>query len=198
VQPSTCALPANRLREALQNTNTGKPVHLALKRWSGAAELLHVVSACGSSFPPIPKPATAPSPLSLREHRGSPSMRAVAGRERQHSAARGTPPCTPGPSGRPQASEQRLGPRHPDSSILTGHQGVPPPVNRQQCVSLPQLLPTAVRVRELQRPGWQRGGPTCTRAHCDVRSGCIALTSWRRASQCHPHDRLALFTTHVR
>lgn len=110
-----------------------------------------------------------------------------------------TPPCTPGPSTRPQAGKRAaLGPRHPDTPSLTGHHRAPPPVSRQQCVSLPQLLPTAMGGRALQRPGSQRGGPTCTCAHCDVRSGCIALRRWRRASQCRPHDRLALLTTHVR
>lgn len=48
----------------------------------------------------------------------------------------------------------------------------------------------------LQRPGSQCGGPTCTSARCDLRSGCIgvhaAAMTWRLASQCRSHDRLAL------
>lgn len=56
MQPAACKPPCKPPSRSSPEHAEGKPVHLALKRWSGAAGLLHVVSACGSSFPPTSKP----------------------------------------------------------------------------------------------------------------------------------------------
>lgn len=129
MRPAACKPPCKPPSRSSPEHTEGKPVHLALKRWSGAAGLLHVVSACGSSFPPTSKPRPRHQSTPWRRRaRGSPSMRKVAGHERQqwtfrclmyhvlHHVPQGHQ------HGRRQASEQLSGldtPTRPLSQVTT-------------------------------------------------------------------------------
>ncbi|KAH7406877.1 hypothetical protein DE146DRAFT_407957 [Phaeosphaeria sp. MPI-PUGE-AT-0046c] len=92
----------------------------------------------------------------------------------------------------PRPPQLRL-PKYDHHYHCSFHGHMPCPHKSRQCVSLPALFADSCA---LQRPGSQSGGPTCTSARCDLRSGCIgvhaAAMTWRLASQCRPHDRLAL------
>jgi hypothetical protein len=167
--------------------------------WCG--RLLHVVSARRSSFPQSPSLL----PLhGLAEHPLESGAGAAVAVEAVCSAS-------PHPAGQVMTRATNTCSQtssFPEKDGLVDPSPHPPPLPQHRpghaygmasCIrQLPVRLATSTSADScvLQRPGSQRRGPTCASARCYMRSGCIEVHAvtrvWGRASQCRPHDRLAL------
>jgi hypothetical protein len=165
---------------------------MSLKRWFGAAGLLHVVSACRSSFPQYqarcPLQGIVKSPLCCARAR---YLLSTTGWVMVHAVGSLVMP----------SSSEHFGPEEADLIIARRH---PPmvPTTRQRYISLPTYLPACLKFcRQMYAPTsavrvCRACEPKCTSARCDVRSGCIGVhptaTRWRRPSQYRCRDILAL------